>query len=245
MREGKPGDLNLSGPATLQREAIRYRYAVTGCIGTDLASELTNSINGVINYTQTLVDIDQQGGDQQQAAHRYQALVNEVQKTADLVALLQRVGQWQSAPASSVSLKMLFQMLTLLLNKPLRADSIVLSLPVDCSHEVAMTAGDLWLVLLTLIHQGRQALNRIVPGKQTEKWLRLEGMALPGNDRRFTLTLTNSAAAWDDEGSGESIWPSRTFCTLLLHRHQVALTAPKVSGGTHLILELPCRNSVV
>ena len=84
MREGEPGDLNLSDPATLQREAIRYRYAVTGCIGTDLASELTNSINGVINYTQTLVDIDQESGGPPQAGHLYLALVKEVQKTADL-----------------------------------------------------------------------------------------------------------------------------------------------------------------
>lgn|GEM_PF-947711 len=244
-REGEPGNLNLSDSDTLLREAIRYRYAVTGCIGSDLASKLTNSINGVINYTQTLVDIDQQGGDQPQAAHLYQALVKEVQKTADLVAILQRVGQWQSAPASSVSLKMLFGMLALVLDKPLRAESIVLSLPVDCPHEVPMTGGDLWLVLLTLIHQGRHALNRTLPGKQTEKWLWLECTALPGDDRHLTLTLTNSAATWDDEGSGESIWPSRTFCTHLLHQHQVELTALKVSGGTHLILKLPCRNSVV
>jgi hypothetical protein len=237
--------VNLSDPSTLQREAIRYRYTITGCISSDLASKLTNSINGVINYTQTLVDIDQQDGYRQQAAHLYQALVKEVQKTADLVALLQRVGQWQSASASSVSLKTLFQMLALVLDKPLRADSIVLNLPVDCPHEVAMNAGDLWLVLLTLVHQGRHALNRIVPDKQTEKWLRLECSTLPGDKRRLTITLTNSAAAWDDEGSGDLIWPSRTFCTHLLHRHQVELTTSKVTEGSHLILDLPCRNSVV
>lgn len=245
-RAGTSEGVDLSNPSTLLRETIRYRYAVTGCIGSDLASKLTNSINGVINYTQTLVDIDQQGGDQPQAAHLYQALVKEVQKTADLVAILQRVGQWQSAPpAFGVSLDMLFRMLALVLDKPLQAESIVLSLPVDCPHEVPMNSGDLWLALLTLIHQGRHALNRTLPGQQTKKWLRLECTTLPGDDRRLTLTLTNSAAAWDDDGSGESIWPSRTFCTHLLHRHQVALTAPKVSGGTQLILDLPCRNSVV
>ena len=244
-QKGSLDKVDLSDPDTLQREASRYRYAVTGCIGSDLASKLTNSINGVINYTQALVDIEQEGGGQPQAAHLYQELVKEVQKAADLVALLQRVGQWQSASASSVSLKMLFQMLALVLDKPLRADSIVLNLPVNCPHEVEMTAGDLWLVLLTLVHQGRQALNRAFPDKLTEKWLRLECNALPGDDRRLTLTLTNSAAAWDNEDSIKSIWPNRTFCTQLLHRHQVELTALEHSGGTRLILDLPCHKSVV
>jgi hypothetical protein len=240
-----PGESHPSAPELLQREAARYRYAVTGCIGAELASELTNSINGVINYTQTLVDIDQQGGDRQQATHLYQALIKEVGKTADLVVTLQRIGQWQSAPNSSVSLQKLFGMLAQVLDKPLRAESIVLSLPVDCPYEVPVTAGDIWLVLLTLIHQGRCALNRTLPGKQEGKRLRLECMLLPGDHRRLALTLTNSTAVWDDEGSGESIWPSRTFCTHLLQRHQVTLTAPELSGETLLILDLPYRNSVV
>ncbi|MDD2338617.1 MAG: hypothetical protein PHD01_18835, partial [Geobacteraceae bacterium] len=242
-REGEAGRLQLSTAGDLEREAIRYRHAVTGCIGSELDSELTNNINGVINYTQTLIDSDEQGCDRQQVALLYKSLNKEVKKTAELVATLQRVGQWQSAPASSISLKRLFRMLALVLEKPLRAESIVLSLPTEYSYEVPGAAGDLWLVLLTLLHQGRRALNRALPDKQSEKRLRVECTVSPGEQHRITLALTNSAAAWDDSGT-DSIRPSFLFCTHLLHEHGITLTASEASDGVHLILDLPYRNSV-
>lgn len=241
-REGMLNRPDLSDSGQLEREAVRCRHAVTGCIGSELASHLTNSINGVLNYTQALIDSN--GGDQQQAALLFRALIKEVQKTAELVATFQRISQWQATPASNVSLQLLFRMLALVLDRPLRAESIALQLPVECPYEVPIPAGDLWLVLLTLTHQGRLALNRALPGKQTGKLLRLECRALPGEEHRLTLTLSNSATAWEDENGGPTVWPCRAFCAHLLHRHRVALTAPETPEGTCLILDLPYRNSV-
>jgi len=231
-------------PGRMQQEALRYRYAVTGWIGAELASELTNRLNGVINYTQTLIDIDEQGVGQQQTAGRYQALVKEERKTADLIAALQRVGQWQpDRGASSIALSVLFRMVALLLDKPLRAESITLRLPAECRHEATMAAGDLWLVLLTLLQQGRRALNREGAGGLPEKRLSVECRSLPGADLRLCLVLTNSAGAWDEERPG-SAWPSLLFCAHLLQRHQASLTAEAVAPGKRLLLTLPCRTSV-
>ena len=238
------GEADLTDPGQIQREALRYRYAVTGCIGSELASELTNRINGVINYTQTLIDITEQGANRQQAAGLYQSLINEEKKTADLVAALQRVSQWQPARgASSLSLSALFRMVALVLDKPLRAESIVLSLPTECQHEVPIAAGDLWLVLLTLLQRGRRALNREAAGAQTEKRLSVECRVCPGENLRLSLVLTNSAAAWDDDRTG-SVWPSLTFCTHLLQMHQASLTIEATTPGERLLLDLPCRTSV-
>ncbi len=243
-RQWEKGGVDLADPVQLQKEALRYRYAVTGCIGSELASELTNRINGVINYTQTLVDIDEQGDKGQQAANLYQSLIEEEKKTAELVAALQRVSQWQPARgASSISLASLFRMVSLVLSKPLRAESIVLSLPIECRHEVTVAAGDLWLVLLTLLQQGRCALNRGASGTQTEKRLRVECRAQPGENHRLSLVLSNSAAAWDDD-SGGSVWPSLTFCTHLLQIHQASLAIEATPQGERLLIDLPRRNSV-
>ena len=243
LQKGKE-DVDLTDPVLLQREALRYRYAVTGCIGAELASELTNRINGVINYTQTLIDIDEQGDNRHQAAGLYQSLIQEEKKTAELVAALQRVSQWQPARGgSSIPLASLFRMLTLVLDKPLRAESIVLSLPIDCRHEVTVAAGDLWLVLLTLLQQGRRALNRKAAGAPTEKRLNMECQVHTGEIHRLSLVLTNNAAVWDEDSAG-SVWPSRTFCTHLLQMHQAALAIEATPEGERLLIDLPHRISV-
>lgn len=231
-------------PEQLRRAALRYRYAVAGCVTAELASELTNRINGVINYTQTLIDLDEQGGDRKQSHMVRQSLVSEEKKTAELVGAMQRLGQWQPARASSVALSTLFRLLAVVLEKPLRAESITLDLPSECNHEAAVAAGDLWLVLLALMQQGRRALNRATPGRQGEKRLQVECRIHPGDSRRLTLTLTNTADAWDDN-SADAVWPPLSFCTRLLQMHGASLVLEATGDATRLLLELPHRNSVV
>lgn len=243
QRRRAPDNLLLDDPEQLRRAALRYRYAVTGCIAAELASELTNRINGVINYTQTLIDLDEQGGDRNQARLVRQSLASEEKKTAELVGAMQRIGQWQPPRASSVSLSTLFRLLALVLEKPLRAESITLDLPGECNLEAAVAAGDLWLALLALIEQGRRALNRAAPGAQGEKRLQVECRIHPGQSRRLTLTLTNTANAWDDNGA-DAVWPPLSFCTRLLEMHGASLVPDPTGDPTRLLLELPYRNSV-
>jgi len=243
-RSGRPDDPPSDDPEQLRRAALRYRYAVAGCITAELASELTNRINGVINYTQTLIDLDEQGGDRRQSQQVRQSLVNEEKKTAELVGAMQRIGQWQPARASSVSLTTLFRLLALALEKPLRTETIALVLPTECNQEADVAAGDLWLILVCLIQQGRRALNRAAaPGKQGEKRLQVECRIHPGDSRRLTLTLTNTAAAWEDDGDG-AIWPPLSFCARLLQTHGASLVPDPSGDGARLLLELPYRNSV-
>ncbi len=243
QRRARPEEVSPDDPEQLRRAALRYRYAVTGCIGAELTSELTNRINGVINYTQTLIDIDEQGGDRKQSVVVQQSLVSEEKKTAELVGAMQRIGQWQPARASSVSLPTLFRLLALVFEKPLRAESITLDLPIECNQEAAIAAGDLWLVLLALMQQGRRALNRALPGKQSEKRLQIACQTHPGENRRLTLTLTNTAAAWDDDSAG-AVWPPLAFCTDLLQMHGASLALESTGGETRLLIELPYRSSV-
>jgi hypothetical protein len=242
-RQWTKGGADRADPRLLQEEARRYRYAVIGCMGSELASELTNRINGVINYTQNLIDINEQEDSRLQAAGLYQLLITEEKKTAELVAALQRVSGWQSARgASSIPLSPLFRMVALVLDKPLRAESIILNLPTECRHEITVAAGDLWLVLLTLLQQGRRALNRAADSNpHNGKRLNVECRAQSGEHIR--LILTNTTGTWAEESSG-SAWPSLTFCTHLLHMHQASLNLEATVQGERLLVDLPCRSSV-
>ena len=237
---GEEPDLN--NPVRLQQEALRYRHAITGSIGMELASELTNCLNGIMNYTQTLIDLGEQVGNRQREADLCQLLVKEEKKTADLVAALQRIGQWQSARSgSSVPLSVIVRMVALFLEKPLSAEAIVLTLPAECRHAITVPAGDLWLVLLTLLQQGRRALGQKETGAPAEKWLRVQCREHPDDgNRRLILVLTNSRAAWHDD-LADSVWPSSSFCTHLLRMHNASLTIETTFQGEHVLIDLPCH----
>ncbi len=229
---------------TLQREALRYRYGAAGYISAEIASEIINIINGVINYTQTLIDIDEQEGDsRRQCTALYQSLFKEEKKIADLVAGMHMVRQ--NPPSPSVSLPSLLTMLALVLDKPLRSESIVFDLPAECRFEVQIPAGDLWLVLLTLTQSGRRALNQTFPGKQPNKRLTIECRFPPSPEHQtLTLSCSNSAAVWPDDTSvAGTVWPSLTFCTQLLQLHHASLTLLEEAKGTQILLEIPCRKA--
>ena len=242
VSRGTGGEPDSADSGWMQQEAIRYRYAITGCIGQELANELTNRINGIINYTQTLIDIGEKNVLCQQAAGLSRSLSQEATKTASLIAALQRAGQWQAARGpSSIALSTLFETVALLLDKPLRAESIILRLPTGCRGQVTVAAGDLWLVLLTLLEQGRRALNREVSKSQPEKWLSAECQVLAEVPYRIRLVLTNSAAAWEDGHSGP-VWPTLAFCAHLLQLYQASIHLETITLGKRILIDLPCRD---
>ncbi len=233
-----------SQPAFLQQEALRYRYAAAGGLSSELASEMTNIINGVINYTQTLIDLEAQGDSRTQRATLYQLLTKEEKKIADLVGSMQLVSQRPMARTSAISLATLFTMLKQILDKPFRAESITFSLPVECRHEVQIPAGDLWLVVLTLLQSGRRALNHAFPGKSEQKNLSVDCVLAAQDTARLTLHFTNSAGSWPDKDTGEMVWPPQTFCQHLLQSHQATLVCSKTEKGHSMFIELPRRKPV-
>lgn len=230
-----------SGPEELHRQAHRFRCTVLGVVGTELASELTNRLNGILNYTQTLIDVEGKQDGPRLRADILPLLVHEEKKAAELVGLVQRVGHWQPAGPSSVPLRRLFSELALLLEKMLRAESISLELPVDNRFEALVPAGDLWLVLLTLINQGRRSLTRGNGNRQSPQLISIS-VATADQDGRLCLQLSNSSGTWLE--GDNSLWPDRPFCTQLLHLYQAGLHEQAKGTQLKLNLELPCRSSV-
>lgn len=239
----KTSPVDPGQPDRIKSAALLYRYGVTGCIGTELASELANRINGVINYSQALIDLNEQDGSQRQRAAILPSLVGEAHKTGETIRALQRIGQWQRNQTASLPLPILFQCLSLVLEKPMRAESITLRLPSDCPYEAMITAGDLWLIVLTIIQLGRRILHgttRPTP-EQSTQWLAIEYSVTPGENQRLALLLSHSKTSWEEEHP-DPLWPSLAFCAQLLQTYGATLTiAP---DAPHLRIDLPCRSSV-
>ncbi|MGE4559626.1 MAG: hypothetical protein AB7E77_05475 [Desulfobulbus sp.] len=233
-----------SEPEALHQRAHRFRCIVLGVVGTELASELTNRLNGVLNYTQTLIDVEDKEEGPRLRADILPRLVHEEKKAAELVGIVQRVGHWQPARPSSIPLQRLFTQLTRLLEKILRAESITLELPDDNRFEVLVPAGDLWLVLLTLITQGRRSLNqKKTVNAQTAKRI---SIAVDPDEQQgqghLRLRLSNSSGTWLEDDSG--LWPDRTFCIQLMQQHRAQLHEQAERTQLKLSLELPYRSAV-
>ncbi|NLX19026.1 MAG: hypothetical protein GXY53_07060 [Desulfobulbus sp.] len=234
-------DSEITDAARIRQETLRYRYAVTGYIGPELASELTNSLNGIVNYTQTLIDICEHGINRDHEISLCRGLMKEEKKTVELVAALQKISQWQAARSGSdISLSVLFDVVGLLLEKPLHIESITLTLPTNCQHTVTVPAGDLWLTLLTLLHQGKMALTRETTDPEAEKWIRIRCRPHPDEGNRLQLILTNSMSSWHEDPA-DSVWPSSNHCAHLLQLHGAALIEEGSPGKKDITLELPCR----
>jgi len=236
-----------AAPANIEHEGLnpkahRFRSTVLGVVGSELASELTNRLNGILNYTQTLVDVEGKEQGPQLRGDILPLLLHEEKKAAELVGVVQRIGHWQPTRPSSLSLERLFSQLTLLLEKILRAESISLDLPADNRFEALVPAGDLWLVMLTLIHQGRQALQQTRVDTNTAKLISIRIEPTEQQDR-IRLWLSNSSGAWLEGDT--SLWPDRPFCTQLLQQHQSSLHEHIQGAYIQFSLEIPCRNSAV
>ena len=232
----------LQEPQDPALQAQRYRSTVHGLMGTELASELTNRINGVLNYTQTLIDVEGQEEGQQLRNDILPLLLHEEKRAAEMVGIMQRVGQWQPTRPSSISLERLFSQLLLLLDKPLRAESITLDVPLKTPIEALVPAGDLWLILVSFIDQGRRALKKVNNEDSSPKTilLRLESTA---QAKTVRLEVSNSSGNWIE---GDPIlWPERAFCQQLLLHHNATFDEEVKGTIRTLLIELPCRESVV
>lgn len=225
----------------LLRQAHRYRCAVLGVVGTKLASELTNRLNGILNYTQTLLDVDDQPQGPPLRADILPLLLHEEKKAAEVVGTLHRLGQWHPRRPSSIGLQQLCGQLAQLLEKPLRADSIRLEWPGANPCEVLIPAGDLCLVLLSLMDQARRAILQQADSNTVTQWIRLA--VEPGrHGERLYLLLSNSAGTW--VAGDPLVWPARSFCLQLLHHHGAVLSEQVRDGQSLLCLDLPCRLGV-
>lgn len=224
----------------LSRQAHRYRAIVLGLVGAELASELTNRLNGILNYTQTLIDVENKTQGPQIRTDILPLLLHEEKKTAALVGTLHCIGQWQPQRPSSIALQRLCGQLAQLLEKPLRAETISLELPADNRCEILIPAGDLWLVLLCLLDQARRAILQPTNSNRAGQLIRLTAEA--GEQERLYLHLENSAGCWLD--GNPLLWPDRAFCTHLLQQHGGMLSERLRDGHIQLQLDLPCRVSV-
>jgi hypothetical protein len=232
-----------TSPDRRRRYALRFRYAAAGWIGSEIAAEIINDINGVLNYTQTLMDLEHQKTNRPQRTSLLQALMQEEKKIAALVTGMQHLFTGQHADLGHASLSTLFRVLTAVLDKRLQAESINCTFPEPYPDVVQIPAGDLWLVLLTLVQCGRRAFHQAAPLHNKEKRLVVACLNENTTQNRVVLRFTNSTCSWPAPTLQDSaVWPSLAFCRHLLRLHGGDLNLQEEAPHFQaILLDLPCR----
>ena len=222
--------------------AILYRYASTGFLSVELASEQINHINGIMNYSQTLMDVGKRQGMAGEKQKLVQALHREEKKATDLLTAVQKLGQWQGSQTGQVSMQAVFSLLRKILAQPLRVEGIRLDLPEECLVESRVARGDLWLVLLSVLQLGRFHLNQHhgLPQYPPEKVLSLAVHHLDRDAQRLVLHCLNSTGLWSHSPAA-NVFPPLSFCAELLAVHGAGLSRQETGSGEIIVLDLPCR----
>ncbi len=148
--------------STNARELSRlYRYSSIGHLLGGLSHELTNLSNGVINYTQAILDLSDELPLDPDSKQLLQKLFTEEKKMSQLlIHMIQFTSGSDSGTAKSLSLDDMFDDITALVRGALKGDGIELAMTLN---NPALTlnyhVSDLQLVILSALQSSRTALN--------------------------------------------------------------------------------------
>jgi signal transduction histidine kinase len=165
---------DVTAQVTMQDAAARFaQLASLGQLAAEVAHELTNPLNGLINYAQILREAAPAGTEEAAITGR---MVTEGNRMATLMASLLSFAHAEDTKKVWVSLHALLADTLALVGRQLAHDGIVLHVHVDTTlPPVLAYEQHLAQVFLALLHNARDALNLQYPGADAGKILAIRG----------------------------------------------------------------------
>lgn len=197
-------------PPISSRNLNRLLFSASGAVGSETASALTNMINGSINHIQQLIDLNTTDSDKELTMSILHRMIREEKKAAGLINTLMPTLPGQTGVYTSKDLATLLESLVLILEKPLQAEAIELSLEVEPTIEGGVRADLFKLTTMYLVHLGRRSLNAHAPKSSASGGsIALHIGTFKDKEIRLSVEGTISPASWDmsalDDDPG---WPS-------------------------------------
>ncbi|MBC8209003.1 MAG: hypothetical protein H8E79_07540 [Desulfobulbaceae bacterium] len=179
-----------------------YRSSLIGSLSQGLNNEMTNLINGGINYTQALMDELPSDPSNRESQELLTKLFNEEQKIAQLIKAMQLVGEEVGQSRNRISTQEIFETMEILFQRRMKVTGIklILNSPPDV-YVSGNVANHLMLVLPALIEQTRLRYQHDQKGSLTKKKIELHTTASDIN--KTTITLIDQASSpWTTISSG-------------------------------------------
>ncbi|MGV1099296.1 c-type heme family protein [Thiovibrio sp. JS02] len=170
-------------------EALRAgQLAAIGELAAGVAHEINNPVNGIINYSQVLLDVSEDNGDQtfQDILKR---IIREGERVAAIVSNLLAFARQRDEIVGDVNLRVVIDDCVALLLYQLDKDQIKLS--VDIPEDLPLLKGNpqqLHQVFLNLLSNSRYALNQRFPGHDPDKRIEISSREVSVDGRPFIRT---------------------------------------------------------
>jgi PAS domain S-box-containing protein len=172
-----------------RNEALRAgQLAAIGELAAGVAHEINNPVNGIINYSQVLLDVSEDNGDQtfQDILKR---IIREGERVAAIVSNLLAFARQRDEIVGDVNLRVVIDDCVALLLYQLDKDQIKLS--VDIPEDLPLLKGNpqqLHQVFLNLLSNSRYALNQRFPGHDPDKRIEISSREVSVDGRPFIRT---------------------------------------------------------
>ncbi|MBU0943606.1 MAG: hypothetical protein KJ804_16765 [Proteobacteria bacterium] len=214
----------LDGQWPVQELARLYRYSSIGHLLGGLSHELTNLSNGVINYTQALIDLIGELQLDSDSKNLLQKLFSEEKKMSQILTqMILFTSSSESGEIKALTLQEIFAHIATLTRGTLKTDNIELTITLT-DNEISLNyhVSDLQLVILSAIQSSRTALNERFQNSESGK----KRIEITINDDCITeshiiIPIYDNGAPWKLEkslhgNSSNRPWHNMNFCRQFL-----------------------------
>jgi PAS domain S-box-containing protein len=189
---------NLTEEEVLRAEAIRAaQLAAIGELASGVAHEINNPINGIINYSQIILDAPQDPD----AAEHLSNIISEGKRIAGIISNLLDFARRREEILAPSEIKKIITNSLQLVDHLLKKDGIICSADfTDSLPPLMCNEQQLQQVVLNMISNARFALNKKYPKPCPEKLLRIKGrLHKKGETESIRLTFTDYGVGIDPE----------------------------------------------
>lgn len=229
---------------------ILYRNSSVGNLLSGLSNELTNRSNGIINYTQAILDLSEDLQIDNDSKQLLQKLFTEEKKMAELLMhMLQFTSISKDGAPQNLSLNDLFGHITTLVQGTLKNDRINLSIHLDDPARILnYHVSDLQLVILSALQSSRVAFDqRSGTDADNQKQINISFADEMIAENRIIISIQDNGAPWNlnsrqTTNTLNRPWHNMTFCNNFLETFGGSLTVTRESNQTNLcVIEIPFR----
>lgn len=175
-----------------------YRYSALGSLSTGLAHELTNLSNGAINYTQALLDLTDDQGNNPESRILLDSLLTAEKKISRMAVELQQLARDNTDEARPNSIEEIMRTIDTLITGQTKAEGIELKINIALGLPAISKKGkDIQLVILSLIQCARiRILEKYPSGRHEQKQIQIAAALAPTHPDHILITIQDQGAAW-------------------------------------------------
>jgi signal transduction histidine kinase len=243
-----------TNPTNAKELARLYRYSSIGHLLGGLSHELTNLSNGVINYTQAILDLSGDSQLDSDSKQLLQKLFTEEKKMSQLLThMIKFASGSDDGAAKSLSLDGIFDNITALVRGTLKSDGIELDVTLeDPALTLNYHVSDLQLVVLSALQSSRTALNAKFDNTQAG----LKKIKITFDDDAITentiaISIHDNGSPWKlnttaGKKNGTRPWHNMNFCSDFLQTFGGSLDVIREENQTNLCtITIPLHAKVV